>query len=251
MKNGLDTHANGDGAELTRFYKDVTTAEEENEGWRILLDGRPVKTPMRNDLMAPTQALAEAIADEWRAQTARIDPQTMPLTKLANTALDAVAPNAAEVAESVLSFAGRDLVCYRAEGPRTLIERQRAVWDPMLEWAEEYYGARLKVTEGVMPIEQPADSLAALRTACLCHEPFSLTALHVITSLTGSAVLALAHVAGRVSLDEGWNAAHVDEDYQIQEWGYDAEAAQRRRSRYEEMRSASRFYELSQQADQT
>jgi chaperone required for assembly of F1-ATPase len=247
MMNGVDpTHINGDGAEPARFYKEVTTAEEENEGWRILLDGRPVKTPMRNDLLVPTHALAEAIADEWRAQDRRIDPNTMPLTKLANTALDAVAPNATEVAENVLSFAGRDLICYRAEGPERLIERQRASWDPLIEWAEDYYGARLKVTEGVMPIEQPADSLAALRTACLCHEPFSLTALHVITSITGSAVLALAHISGRMSLDESWAAAHVDEDFQIEEWGSDEEAAERRKSRYGELRSASRFYELSQ-----
>jgi chaperone required for assembly of F1-ATPase len=247
MMNGVDpTHINGDGAEPARFYKEVTTAEEENEGWRILLDGRPVKTPMRNDLLVPTDALAEAIADEWRAQDRRIDPNTMPLTKLANTALDAVAPNATEVAENVLSFAGRDLICYRAEGPERLIERQRASWDPLIEWAEDYYGARLKVTEGVMPIEQPADSLAALRTACLCHEPFSLTALHVITSITGSAVLALAHISGRMSLDESWAAAHVDEDFQIEEWGSDEEAAERRKSRYGELRSASRFYELSQ-----
>jgi chaperone required for assembly of F1-ATPase len=116
----------------------------------------------------------------------------------------------------------------------------------LIEWAEDYYGARLKVTEGVMPIEQPADSLAALRTACLCHEPFSLTALHVITSITGSAVLALAHISGRMSLDESWAAAHVDEDFQIEEWGSDEEAAERRKSRYGELRSASRFYELSQ-----
>lgn len=246
MKNGLDSHTNGDGSEPTRFYKDVTTAEEENEGWRILLDGRPVKTPNRNDLLIPTHALAEAIADEWRAQIGRIVPETMPLTKLANTAVDAVAPNATEVAENVLSFAGRDLICYRAAGPETLIERQKAQWDPMIEWAEDYYGAHLNVTKGVMPIEQPDDSLAALRTACLCHEPFSLTALQVITSLTGSAVLALAHIAGRMTLDESWAAAHVDEDFQTEEWGSDEEAARRRKSRYEEMRSASRFYALSQ-----
>lgn len=246
MKNGYDARVNGDGTELARFYKDVSTTEEENEGWRILLDERPVKTPMRNDLLVPTHALAEAIADEWRAQDARIDPETMPLTKLANTALDAVAPNATEVAENILSFAGRDLICYRAEGPQTLIERQKALWDPMIDWAEDYYGARLNVTEGVMPIEQPADSLAALRTACLCHEPFSLTALHVMTSITGSAVLALAHIAGRMSLDESWAAAHVDEDFQTGEWGADEEAAKRFKSRYEELRSASRFYELSQ-----
>lgn len=246
MKNGLDSQANGDGSEPTRFYKEVTTAEEENEGWRILLDERPVKTPRRNNLFVPTHALAEAIADEWRAQKGRIDPETMPLTKLANTAVDAVAPNATEVAENVLSFAGRDLICYRADGPERLIKRQKAHWDPVIEWAEDYYGARLFVTEGVMPIEQPADSLAALRTACLCHEPFGLTALHVITTLTGSAVLALAHIAGHMSLDESWMAAHVDEDYQIEEWGSDEEASKRRKLRYEDMRCASCFYALSQ-----
>ncbi len=247
MKNGqLEEGANGS-AEPQRFYRDVMAEEEENEGWRILLDGRVVKTPQRADLLVPNGALAEAIADEWRAQTGRIDARTMPMTRLANTALDAVAPNAASVAEDMLGFAGRDMICYRADRPVELIERQKAHWDPLIEWVEDHYGARLIVTEGVMPVEQPSGSLAALRTACLCQEPFGLTALHVITTLTGSAVLALAHAAGRLTLEQSWEAAHVDEDFQREQWGEDAEAAAKREARFAEMQAASRFLALSRE----
>jgi chaperone required for assembly of F1-ATPase len=249
MKNGKDHGEVNEGAAAPkRFYDNVEAVEEEGEGWRILLDGRGVKTPLRADLILPSEALAEAIAEEWRAQKARIDPESMPLTKLANTALDGVAPNAASVAEDVLGFAGRDLICYRADGPLELVLRQKAHWDPLIAWAEEYYGAKLIVAEGVMPVEQPADSLAALRTACLWHEPFSLTALHVITTLTGSAIIALAHIAGRLSLEASWTAAHVDEDFQREQWGEDAEADARREIRLAEMRAASRFFELSKQS---
>jgi chaperone required for assembly of F1-ATPase len=210
-----------------------------------LLDGRCVKTPGRLDAVLPARALAEAIALEWRRQEVKIDPADMPLTKLANTAIDAVAANAASVAEDIVSFAGRDLLCYRAPSPAGLAERQRLRWDPVLQWAEEHYGAKLVATEGVMPLDQPEESLAALRTACACLDPFRLAALHVMTSLTGSAILALAHAAGRLSLDEAWAAAHLDEDFQIGQWGEDAEAMRRRSARLSEMRAASQFYRLS------
>lgn len=242
MKNGK----NAGGDPLKRFYTEVTL-DDAPEGWRILLDGRTVRTPQRAPLTLPSRPLAEGIAEEWRRQGDVIDVGSMPLTKFANTAVDAVAPNALSVAEDVLNFARRDLVCYRAGRPETLAGRQKLYWDPLLDWADEHYGSRLVVTEGVMPVDQPENSIAALRTACACLDPFGLTALHVMTSLTGSAVLALAHVAGRLSVEESWAAAHVDEDFQIEHWGEDAEAIARREKRFEDMRAASKFFQLSRE----
>ena len=239
MKNG----SNETGPRPKRFYSAVS-AEATGDGWRILLDGRVVKTPKRAELMLPADALAEAVAAEWRAQGAQINPASMPLTKLANSAIDAVTPNLAAVAEDVLSFAARDLICYRAKAPETLVERQAQCWDPLLAWTEQHYGAKLIVAEGIMPLDQPPDSLAALATALGGFDPFGLTALHVMTTLTASAVLALAHASGRLSLEECWAAAHVDEDYQVSHWGEDADALKRRGLRFADMRVASEFFRL-------
>lgn len=240
MKNGSETAPQ----RPRRFYREVSTGSAPG-GSRILLDDRSVKTPLRAELVLPTHGLAEAVAEEWRRQGDTVDPAAMPLTKLANTAIDAVAPNSAAVAEDVVSYAGRDLLCYRASQPSTLAERQRLAWDPLIEWARDHYGASLVLTEGVMPVDQPPQSLAALRTACHCLDPFGLAALHVMTTLTGSAVLAFAHAAGRLSLEESWAAAHLDEDYQWDRWGEDADARVRREVRFAEMRAASEFFRLS------
>jgi chaperone required for assembly of F1-ATPase len=243
MKNGKDERRQP----ARRFYTEVTVGEAP-QGWRILLDGRPVKTPQRTELVLPTVPLAEAIAEEWRAQGAELHLASMRLTKLANTAIDAVRPNADAVVEDIAAFARRDLICYRADAPHRLVERQRQLWDPVLAWVRDAYGAPLTATEGVMPIEQPAGSLAALRAAVAEFDLFGLTALHVITTLLGSAVLALAHVSDRLSLDETWTAAHVDEDFQIENWGADEEAGTRREARLAEMRAASSFFHLSRPA---
>lgn len=240
MKNGKD-----DKPRPRRFYSEVAVGEASG-GWRILLDGRGVKTPQRAELALPSRALAEAIAEEWRAQGAELRVQDMRLTRLANTAIDAVGANAEAVADDILAYAQRDLICYRAGAPERLAARQKQLWDPLIAWAGERFGARLAATDGIMPIDQPQESLAALRAAVAAHDAFGLTALHVITTLTGSAVLALAHLSGRLSLDEAWAAAHIDEDFQIEGWGEDAEAAQRRAHRLTEMRSASEFFRLSQ-----
>jgi chaperone required for assembly of F1-ATPase len=242
MKNG----SNETGVRAKRFYEAVAT-EATAGGWRILLDGRVVKTPKRAELLLPVAALADAVAAEWRAQGPQIDPPSMPLTKLSNTAIDAVTPNLPAVAEDALSFAARDLICYRAKAPESLVGLQAACWDPLLAWAEQHHGARLIATEGIMPVDQPPDSLAALAAALARFDPFALTGLHVMTTLTGSAVLALAHVAGRLSLEECWAAAHVDEDYQVEHWGEDADARKRRDLRFADMRAASEFFRLSRQ----
>lgn len=243
MKNG----SNETGARPKRFYEAVAT-EATAGGWRILLDGRVVKTPKRAELLLPAAPLAEVVAAEWSGQGAQIDPASMPLTKLSNTAIDAVTPNRAAVAEDVMSFAARDLICYRAKAPESLVEGQSACWDPLLAWAEQHHGARLIVAEGIMPVDQPAESLAALAAALARFDAFALTALHLMTTLTGSAVLVLAHVAGRLSLEECWAAAHVDEDYQIGHWGEDADARKRRALRFADFRAASEFFRLSRPA---
>jgi chaperone required for assembly of F1-ATPase len=240
MKNGSDAAP----SRAKRFYQEVLTGAAPG-GWRILLDARAVKTPLRAELVLPARGLAEAIAEEWRRQGTTVDPSSMPLTKLANTALDAVAPNAAGVAEDIVSYAGRDLLCYRASHPERLVQQQKLAWDPLLGWAREHYGAELAVTQGIMPIDQPPQSLAALRAASASLDVFALTALHVMTTLTGSAILALAHIAGRLSLEESWDAAHLDEHYQADQWGEDEEAKLRREARFAEIQAASDLFRLS------
>lgn len=228
-----------------RFYKTASTVKTEEAGWCVLLDGRAVKTPLRKELLLPTEALAEAVAAEWNAQKDTIDPRLMPLTKLANTALDGVSGRESEVIVDLMSFAGRDLICYRATHPEELVERQNAVWDPLICWVRDELGAPFVVTSGVMPVEQPEDSISALRCFVEHLSPFRLAALHIMTTLTGSVVLPLAHISNHLSIDDCWSAAHIDEDFQIGRWGEDVEARARRAARLAEMCSASKFFALS------
>jgi chaperone required for assembly of F1-ATPase len=225
-----------------RFFKDASVGE--GPPFKILLDGRPVKTPKKRALEVPTRVLAEAIAEEWRAQETMIDPRRMPLTRFANTAIDAVSDTLDAVAADIVAYAGSDLLCYRAEAPAELRRRQSQHWDPVIAWAETALGAGLKVVPGVVHVKQPDAALAAVAAALVPHEAFRLTGLHVLTTLTGSALLALALVRGHLSADAAWAAAHVDEDYQISLWGEDAEAAARRRGRRAEFDAANRFLAL-------
>ncbi len=228
-----------------RFYANVAVEPAAPEAaFAILLDGRAVRTPTKMPLVVPTQVLAEAIAAEWAAQGERIDPQTMPLSKLAITAIDGVRGAAAEVAAEIVKFAGNDLLCYRAEGPEGLVERQADVWDAMLQWCEVELGARFIRSQGVMPAEQPREALDRIAAEVAPFDALALTCLHVMTTLTGSALLALGHAKGHLSAQEAWVAAHIDEDWQISQWGEDTEAAGRRRARWTEMQAASRFLEL-------
>lgn len=234
-----------------RFYKAAGIAPQHNElggGWRILLDGRAVKTPLRSDLILPTEPLAQAVASEWEAQGERIDPRLMPLTKLSNSTLDGVCLRMGEVAADVVKFAARDLLCYRADSPEALVERQDRVWTPLLEWSKDECGAPLRSTCGVMPVDQPAASIDALGQKVARLDAFALTPVHTITTLTGSAVLALAFAVGRISVEECWAAAHIDEDFQIEQWGEDAEAKTRRAARHAEMHAAAKFFSLSRTA---
>jgi chaperone required for assembly of F1-ATPase len=210
-----------------RFYSQAHVGEAEGGGFPLLLDGKPVKTPARRVLAAPTRELAEKLAEEWNAQEEVIDPARMPLTRLANAVIDAVADAAAPVADEVAKYLGSDLLCYRAEAPKELVERQTRAWHPVLAWARETLGARLKLAQGVMHVAQPSEAIAAAR-AKIPAEPWRLGAVSAITTLTGSGLLALALAYNALDADDAWAAAHVDEDWQMSQWGRDAAALERR-----------------------
>lgn len=221
-----------------RFYKQVA-AVDADDAFQIELDGRSVKTPGRNILAVRSRELAEMIGAEWDAQGDRIDPMTMPLTRLLNTALDGVATDPQAVKEDIIRFAGTDLLCYRAGSPEGLVARQMEVWDPIVDWAQAALGCRFALAEGVMYVDQPSESIAAFSAHVgLIDDPLVLAAAHVVTSLTGSATIAMAVFKDELSTDEAWSAAHVDEDWNIAEWGEDEEAAERREKRFLEMRAA-------------
>ena len=228
-----------------RFYERAEAEEAERE-FRVVLDGRPVKTPARRVLAAPTRALAEALAAEWRAQREVIDPAALPLTRLANSIIDGVADAPAAVAAEVEKYLACDLVLYRAEGPAGLVARQAEAWDPLLAWAREVLDARFEPSRGMAFAAQPAAALSAARaaipcaaSACASADAWRLGAVHAVTTLTGSALIALALAHGAVSVDRAWAAAHVDEDWSMDFWGRDALALARRAYRLAEMQAAA------------
>ena len=225
-----------------RFYRTVSVGE--GAPHPVLLDGRAVKTPSAHPLAAPTRPLAEAIGTEWEAQRERIDPATMPLTRLVNTIIDGVAPNPAPVADEVVRYLGSDLVCYRAGTPEGLAAKQAQHWDPILDWARDTHGARFVLSEGVVFVEQPQSALAAARAA-IPADPWRLGATHVIVTLTGSALIALAVAAGRLGLEDAWAAANVDEDWNMAQWGEDELALARRATRYADMQAAGTVLALA------
>ena len=221
-----------------RFY-DKAEAVETDSGFAVRLDGKPVRTPGRAVLELPTLAAAQLLADEFAAQREHINPVEMPVLRLVNTAIDGVAADPQAVLEDILRFSATDMLCYRADGPERLVQRQNDLWDPVLDWARASLGARFNLAEGVMHVEQPREAIAALGAHLTQRrEPSRLAALHLMTSLTGSALLALAVDFGEISVDEAWAAAHVDEDWQIEQWGQDAEAMARRSARRRDMDAA-------------
>jgi len=228
-----------------RFYREAGVEAREG-AFALVLDGRGAKTPGKRALALPTRALAEQIALEWAGQGEFIDPRRMPLTRLANSAIDAVAHAMPATRADIAAYAGSDLLCYRAEAPDELVVLQGAAHDPVLLWAREALGAGLVVTQGVTHVPQPEPALAAIRAALeAIADPFALAALHVMTTLTGSALLALAVAQGRLAPDEAWRAAHVDEDFQIAQWGEDDEAMTRRAARWSDMRAAAEMLALA------
>lgn len=214
-----------------RFYERAEVVATP-DGFAVHLDGKAVRTPGRAVVLLPTEAAAALVADEFAAQAERIDPVTMPATRLVNTAVDGVAADPQAVLEDVLRFTASDLLCYRAEGPDRLVARQADAWDPVLDWVRSALGARFLLAEGVMHIEQPRESIGAVGLHLRQREePLRLAAIHVITTITGSALLALALEAGEIEAEAAWAAAHVDEDWQAEQWGQDAEAVARRNFR--------------------
>jgi len=223
-----------------RFYESVEMPEEPGEGYVLRLDGKRAVTPGKKTLAVPRGDLARAIAAEWAAQGEVIDPIAMPVTRLANSAIDGVPPRLEEARQPIREYAAADLLYYRAGEPEGLVAAQQEVWDPVISWAERYFGVRFVLSEGVMHVAQPETTLAALKRAIdRFDEPFRLAGLSLATTLTGSALVALALAEGALDQEAAWKAAHVDEDWNIARWGADAEAMLRRARRHADFRAAA------------
>lgn len=219
------------------FYTRVAVVSAEGE-WSITLDGRPVRTPARAALALPTAALAEAVAAEWEAQRDTIRPETMPLTGLANAAIDRIAPGQPEFAHGLARFAESELLCYRAEGPRLLVDRQATVWDPLLAWAAARYDVAFTVTAGIVHRPQPPATLARLRSAFAAFDAYRLAALNPVVTICGSAVIGLALAERRLDADAAWAAGQLDEIWQAEQWGEDPLAVASREERQRGLASA-------------
>jgi chaperone required for assembly of F1-ATPase len=226
------------GPQRKRFYKQAAVAETA-DGFAITLDGKQVRTPSGRPLTVPTPDIADGIAAEWNAQAEKIDPLTMPLTRFANTVGEAVVDQVDAVADDVAKYLGSDLLFYRAAHPEALVAREAASWDPVLFWAADTLGAHFILAEGIVHVRQPDSAIAAARAA-LPADPWSIAALHVVTTLTGSALLALTLQHGVLDADQVWAAAHVDEDWNSEKWGIDEEVAARRAARLVDFKAAAK-----------
>jgi chaperone required for assembly of F1-ATPase len=232
---------------MKRFYRETSVdAAGEGGGHRVLLDGRPMRTPAKAVLLLPNLALAEAIAAEWRAvpEAAEINVAHLPLTRLAATGLDRVGSQRQRVIDDTAKYAASDMLCYRATEPVSLVERQSRLWQPLLDWAAERYGARLSVVTGLSFAEQPAAALEALRAAVAGHGDFGLSALYNLTHIAGSLVIALAIAEGRLDAEQAFAAAQLDELYQIERWGEDPIATERHAGIRKDMQAGARFLAL-------
>ena len=209
---------------MKRFYKQAAASPEEG-GVAILLDGRPVRTPAKNLLRVPTEELGEAIAGEWNAQGETIDPQSMPLTGLANAAIDRVAPDPGAFGRNLAQYGESDLLCYRAEGPQSLVERQERHWDPLLGWARTRFGIEIETTAGVMHRPQPPLTVERLGEAVAARGAFQLAGLAPLVTVAGSLIIALALAEGAIGLETAWDSAMLDEAWQAEQWGADPLAA--------------------------
>jgi len=221
---------------VKRFWEDVSIADGE-----VALDGRPVRTPGRVALRLPTAALAEAVAEEWRAVGERVDPRTMPLTGLANAAIDRIAPAPQGYAETLARYGESDLLCYRAESPPELVARQAAAWDPPLAWAMRRYDAHFEIATGIIHVAQPPATLARLHEAVAALDAWTITGLTPLVTVTGSLVLGLALVEGAMDADSVWHAARIDDDWQVERWGEDELATRTTEAHRAEFDAAVRF----------
>ncbi len=226
-----------------RFYASASVGEAEGGGFTVTLDGRPIRTPSGRIVAIPSREIAEAVAAEWEAQKETIDPLTMPMTRFANSVVEAVIDRQDAVAGDIAKYFGSDLLFYRAGHPEGLVAREAKHWDPVLFWAADELGAHFILAEGIVHVRQPDAAVAAARAA-LAGDPWSLAATHVVTTLTGSALLALALAHRVLDADAVWAAAHVDEDWNAEQWGADEEAAERRAARSVDFRAAARILEV-------
>ena len=225
-------------ADLRKRFFESAAVEAGGGGFRVVLDGRPIRTPARRELAAPVQPLAQALAEEWNAQKEVINPAAMPLTRLANSIIDGVIDQIEAVAGEVVRYLGSDLVFYRADSPPGLTQIQDRRWDPVLAWARDELGARVVLAGGVTFVRQPEQAIEAARRA-IPADPWRLGAVHSVMTLTGSSLLALALARGALSADEIWAAAHADEDWNMAAWGQDAAAIERRAFRFGEFAAAA------------
>ena len=228
-----------------RFWKDTGVAEAEG-GWQVLLDGRPVRTPLKSAMALPTRDMADAVATEWAAQEGVIDPLSMPFTRSANAAIDKVATQHAEVAAMLAAYAETDLLCHRAESPKELADQQNKGWNPVLDWAENTYSAPLAVVSGILPADHPDESLAVYARVVAGYRPFSLTALHDLVTLSGSLVLGLSVANEQIEPDTAWHLSRIDEDWQISQWGEDDEATEAAEIKRRAFLHAANFLRLAQ-----
>lgn len=228
---------------MQRFYKNAGFLEEA-DGFAVALDGKPVKTPGGRPLTVPSQAVARAAADEWAAQGEQVDPAAMPVTRFVSSVLDGVAARADEVAEAVVAYGATDLLCYRADGDADLAAEQRRLWDPPLDWLAATHSVELVAVNGIRPVEQPAEALERLGALVHRRDPWRLAGLHTATTVTGSAVLALALDEGAFGLERVWQAAMLEEMHQIARWGDDEEARKRRAGLRRELEEAAAWLAL-------
>ena len=228
---------------MKRFWKEVSIAQTD-DGWRIALDERPVRTPARAELSIPARALAEAIAEEWRQAGETIDPRVMPLTGLANAAIDRVGPERQTFAAGLARYAEADLACYRSEWPPELVERQARAWDDLLAWARRRYDVDFATTAGLMPVAQPPATVDRLAHEVAALDAFRLAGLSPLVTIGGSLVAALAVIEKAMTPEAAWDAVSIDERWQIEQWGADSEAELARDNRQRDFLAAARFLEL-------
>jgi chaperone required for assembly of F1-ATPase len=228
---------------MTRFYK-AATARPADGGWEIALDARPVKTPARAPLVVPSEALGEAIAAEWEAQVDKVDPRSMPLTGLANAAIDRVAADPEGFARGLASYGESDLVCYRAADPAGLVARQAELWDPLIAWARRRFDVDFEIVCGIIHRPQPRATLDRLVHAAAVRSPFELAALSPLVTISGSLLIALALAEGAIDVDAAWSAAILDETFQAEQWGEDQQAAAALGARRRDFEAAYRFLRL-------
>lgn len=228
---------------MKRFYKNVSVAEKDG-GFAVTLDGKQMRTRAKAPFLLPSAAVARAIVAEWECQGSTIEPQSMPVTRLAGTAIDRVAPARPSVIDELTAYAETDLLCYRADRPSELVARQDAAWRPLLDWAEEEFVAGLKVTVGILPQPQPKRALAALREVVAAYDDMMLAGLHSVTTAAGSLIIGLALAEGRIDAKDAFEASQIDEAFQIERWGEDAELDVQRSAIRADIESTANFMRL-------